>query len=224
MPIPIDTNLYKKVKEYADNIYKKPSAYKSGFIVKTYKEHGGRYIDDDNPKNLSRWFKENWKNIGNLDYPVYRPTKRVSKETPLTINEIDPLNLLEQIILKQKIKGDSNLPKFISKGGSNPKIDIYKVSNPDIIQKKAIELYGIDSTIYRSENKNKKYKILNTNTGKFTHFGDERYEDFSKHQDKDRRINYIKRASKIKGKWRSNVFSPNFLSLVLLWDADFDKF
>jgi hypothetical protein len=36
----------------ADKIYKKPSAYKSDYIVKTYKELGGRYKDDNETKNL----------------------------------------------------------------------------------------------------------------------------------------------------------------------------
>jgi len=36
--------LYEKVKFIADNLYDKPSAYKSGFIVKTYKELGGKGI------------------------------------------------------------------------------------------------------------------------------------------------------------------------------------
>ena len=112
MPTPDNPILYKKVKEYADTIYKKPSAYKSGFIVKTYKENGGGYIDDDKPKNLTRWFKEDWKDVGGLDYPVYSPTKRINKKTPLTPDEIDSLNLLEQIFLKQILKGEFNLPKF----------------------------------------------------------------------------------------------------------------
>ena len=34
MPTPADQSLYNKVKAYADTIYTKPSAYKSGFIVK----------------------------------------------------------------------------------------------------------------------------------------------------------------------------------------------
>ena len=84
MPIPLDTALYQKVKEYADTIYKKPSAYKSGFIVKTYKEFGGRYKEDHKEKNLKRWFEEDWKDIGNLNYPVYRPTIHINERTPLT--------------------------------------------------------------------------------------------------------------------------------------------
>ena len=63
MPIVIDKTLYNSVKQAADQKYSKPSAYKSGWIVKTYKERGGRYADDNQPKNLERWFQEDWKDI-----------------------------------------------------------------------------------------------------------------------------------------------------------------
>jgi len=116
MPTPVNTKLYEFAKQIADNKYDKSSAYKSGFIVKTYKELGGKYIDDDKPKNLKQWFKEDWKDIGGEEYPVLRPTKRVNKKTPLTADEIDPKNLKEQIALKQKIKGKKNLPPFIEGG------------------------------------------------------------------------------------------------------------
>jgi hypothetical protein len=112
MPIVLDEELYKKVKQYADIVYKKPSAYKSGFIVKTYKMLGGEYKDDSSPKKLKQWYQASWKDIGHKDYPVYRPTVRVNKSTPLTVKEIDPTNLKQQIELKQKIKGSKNLPPF----------------------------------------------------------------------------------------------------------------
>jgi hypothetical protein len=115
MPIPANQVLYNRVKEYADTVYKKPSAYKSGFIVKKYKELGGTYIEDKKPKDLKRWFKEDWKDVGGLDYPVYRPTKKINEKTPLTPAEIKPSNLKNQILLKQDIKGKFNLPKFKSK-------------------------------------------------------------------------------------------------------------
>lgn len=111
MPKINNPELYQQAKAIADQKYSKPSAYKSGFIVKLYKQMGGTYTDDKKPKNLQRWFKEKWTDIGHLDYPVYRPTKRINKKTPLTPNEIDPNNLLQQIILKQLIK-EHNLPKF----------------------------------------------------------------------------------------------------------------
>jgi len=113
MPTPKNKILYDEVKKYADSIYKKPSAYKSGYIVKKYKELGGEYIDDEKPKNLKRWYKERWVDIGNKNYPVYRPTKIISSKTPLTVNEIDKKNLKKQINLKQKIKGNYNLPPFL---------------------------------------------------------------------------------------------------------------
>lgn len=112
MPIPINQKLYEKVKKEADEIYDKPSAYKSGWIVKTYKQRGGKYRNDGKEKKLKRWMEEKWIDIGNQEYPVYRPTKRISKETPLTIDEIDPINKMYQIALKQIIKGEKNLPPF----------------------------------------------------------------------------------------------------------------
>ena len=115
MPTPTNPELYNKAKEIADKTYKKSSAYKSGFIVKKYKELGGGYVDDNKPKNLKRWNKEMWKDIGGLNYPVYRPTIRISKKTPLLASEIDTKNLKKQIALKQKIKGKKNLPPFEKK-------------------------------------------------------------------------------------------------------------
>jgi hypothetical protein len=110
-----DPELYSLVKEYADLVYKKPSAYKSGYIVQLYKRLGGTYSEDNEPKKLRQWFEEKWINVGQKDYPVFRPTVRVNKSTPLTVQEIDPKNLKEQISLKQKIKGRKNLPPFRKK-------------------------------------------------------------------------------------------------------------
>jgi hypothetical protein len=115
MPVIDDIKLYEAVKKYAETIYEKPSAYRSGFIVKTYKQLGGTYTDDKKEKKLKRWLKEQWTDVGEKEYPVYRPTVRVNKSTPLTVQEIDPSNLKKQIELKQKIKGKKNLPPFQSK-------------------------------------------------------------------------------------------------------------
>jgi hypothetical protein len=112
MPIPIDKDLYNKVKEIADNVYKKNSAYKSMYIQKLYKKYGGEYEDDGEKRKLIQWKNEEWRDIGNKEYPVYRPTLKISKDTPLLVSEIDPTNLQKQIKLKQQIKGDENLPKF----------------------------------------------------------------------------------------------------------------
>ena len=73
--------------------------------------NNGEVLQED----LRRWFKEKWQDVGSKDYPVYRPTKRINSKTPLTLNEIDKDNLKEQIKLKQKIKGNKNLPPFKKK-------------------------------------------------------------------------------------------------------------
>jgi hypothetical protein len=110
--IPKDKELYEEVKKYADKIYSHPSAYKSGFIIKEYKRRNGEFINDNSKKPLKRWFRERWRDYGHKDYPVYRPTIRISSETPLTVDEIDKKNLEEQIKEKQKIRGFRNLQPF----------------------------------------------------------------------------------------------------------------
>jgi hypothetical protein len=115
MPIIDNQSLYDKVKLEADEKYKKSSAYKSGWIVKRYKDLGGTYTEDNKPKNLKRWFKEDWKDVANLAYPVFRPTIRINKNTPLTPNEISPSNLAKQSKLKQIYRGEKNLPPFKEK-------------------------------------------------------------------------------------------------------------
>lgn len=120
--IPKDLNLYNKIKDEIFSIYIKNSAYRSGALVKKYKEEfKNKYNDDDayigekTQEGLTRWYRENWKDVGNQEYPVYRPTKRINKNTPLTIDEIDKKDLKEKIKIKQKIKGESNLKPFIKK-------------------------------------------------------------------------------------------------------------
>ena len=115
MPTPLNKELYEAVKAKADKIYKKSSAYKSGYIVKLYKKLGGTYKEDGQPHNLQRWYKEHWTDIGDKDYPVYRPTIRINSRTPLTADEIDKKNLKSQIKLKQLYKGFKNLPPFRAK-------------------------------------------------------------------------------------------------------------
>ncbi len=89
--------------------------------------------------------------------------------------------------------------------------DINKVNKLSrIIYKKTVE---------PSTRKNKKYMILNDNN-KYVHFGDSRYEDFTKHQDLNRLNNYLSRATKIKGNWKKDKYSPNQLSINLLWNKD----
>jgi hypothetical protein len=108
----LDEKIYNKVKQLADQTYKTHGAYKSMFIVKKYKELGGTFNKNYTDEKLTQWLKEQWKDIGNKEYPVFRPTKRINKSTPLTVDEIDTKQLKQQIELKQKIKNTGNLPPF----------------------------------------------------------------------------------------------------------------
>lgn len=113
---PTNPALYERAKKEIYSIYKKPSAFRSGALVKRYKQLGGKYAGaKKQSEGLSRWFREKWGDVGHKGYPVFRPSKRISKKTPLLASEIDSDNLKRQISLKQKIKGLKNLPKFLRK-------------------------------------------------------------------------------------------------------------
>ena len=96
--------------------------------------------------------------------------------------------------------------------------EIYNVSNPEIVLRQLKKYYGNHVDLYLSTSKHKKYMVFNEE-GKKVHFGSILYQDYTKHKDKKRRLNYLKRASNIKGNWRQNPFSPNMLSIILLWDG-----
>lgn len=117
----LDKDIYEKAKKIVYDQYKKASAYRSGALVRKYKELGGRYSNEVNKSktSLTRWFKEEWKDINPMknktSYPVYRPTKRVTNKTPLTVEEIDKKDLIVKSKQKQKLKGSKNLKPFKSK-------------------------------------------------------------------------------------------------------------
>jgi len=56
----LDPDIYEKAKKIVYAQYKKPSAYRSGALVKKYTELGGRYKDTTSGRELKRWFKEKW--------------------------------------------------------------------------------------------------------------------------------------------------------------------
>jgi len=73
-----------------------------------------------------------------------------------------------------------------------------------------------DAEIYLSERKDKKFCVVAPD-GKTVHFGQKGYTDFTKHQNQQRRENYLNRATNIKGNWRGNKYSANNLAINLLW-------
>ena len=106
MAIPTDQKMYDRVKARIYKKYPKHSAYRSGLLVKEYKaafkkKHGNKSPYQGKKKKnegISRWMKEKWRNQrGEVGYKkkgdVYRPTKRITKDTPATFKEISKKEL-----------------------------------------------------------------------------------------------------------------------------------
>jgi hypothetical protein len=104
MVIPTDEKLYKKIKNEIYLKYPKHSAYRSGLLVKSYKQaFSKKYSNKKSPyignrpttktTGLKRWFAEDWRNQrGEVGYrspsDVYRPTKKITSKTPVTFGEL----------------------------------------------------------------------------------------------------------------------------------------
>jgi hypothetical protein len=115
MAKPKDQQLYDKVKKSVYSEITKHSAYRSGQIVKRYKnayekKYGSRDAYLGNKKTnqgLDRWFKEDWRTqTGKKEYEkkgdIFRPTKRITKETPKTMSELSKAD--KQKAIKEKKK------------------------------------------------------------------------------------------------------------------------
>lgn len=94
---------------------------------------------------------------------------------------------------------------------------LLKYSNPKQAQRMAYKYLGKTAKLYPSTNLKKKYDIYDPNHDKWIHFGQLGYEDYTKHKNKTRRKNYLTRSRGIKGDWKTNKYSPNNLSIHILW-------
>lgn len=96
---------------------------------------------------------------------------------------------------------------------------LHEYSDPEKAQKNAFLYLGSDAILYKSSNPRKKYMIYDPKKGAYVHFGSMKppYEDYTKHEDEDRRLRYLSRALNMKGKWQNNMYSPNNLSIFVLW-------
>lgn len=117
MPSPKDPNLYEKIKKEIYTKHPKHSAYRSGLLVKKYKEeyqkkhkNNNAYIGEKKKdEGLNRWFEEVWLNQRNeIGYKkkgdVYRPTVKVSSKTPTTFQELRP-SQIKKAMKEKKEKG-----------------------------------------------------------------------------------------------------------------------
>ena len=94
MPIPSNEELDEQVKKEVCQKYPKHSAYRSGLLVQEYKRRGGTYEGNRNINNgLPLWFASKWTNqrgepIYKFKSDIFRPTVRVTKDTPTTFAEL----------------------------------------------------------------------------------------------------------------------------------------
>ena len=93
-----------------------------------------------------------------------------------------------------------------------------KVSNPTTVKRKAKQIFGSSIKIVESNSKGKKYALIKPD-GSRVNIGSLSYLDYTKHKDKQRRDNYLKRSAGIRGNWKANKYSANSLSRRLLWNA-----
>jgi len=119
---PLDTILYNKIKKQAKKKFKVfPSIYASSWIVQQYKKQGGKYSGNKTYNSgLNRWYKEEWINICELpkkvkcgrpeiklsnwkkNYPYCRPSKKITKLTPVTYHELSNSEIKKKCSIKKK--------------------------------------------------------------------------------------------------------------------------
>ncbi len=96
-------------------------------------------------------------------------------------------------------------------------MSLEQYSNMEEAQRKAVKYLGKGVELKISDRKDKKYMVLDPSTQKMVYFGQMGYEDFTKHKNLERRKKYLSRATKIKGDWKKNKYSPNNLAIHILW-------
>ena len=114
MAEPVDKKMYDQIAGIIKSKYPISSAYRSGLIVKKYKEEFFKKYGSKSPYTgrkptggLTRWFKEEWRNQrGEVGYSqkgdIYRPTKKITKDTPTTFSELSQKQIKESS--KEKIR------------------------------------------------------------------------------------------------------------------------
>jgi hypothetical protein len=117
--------LYSRVKSEAKRKFKIfPSAYASAWIVKEYKKRGGTYTGKKSKrKGIARWMREKWTTqdgspCGSKKFKGVkkcRPTVRISKETPVTWQELKAKGKASEAVREKKRVGMGKRAKAIKR-------------------------------------------------------------------------------------------------------------
>ena len=93
------------------------------------------------------------------------------------------------------------------------KLKVLKLySDINEVKRRAHEL-GLGD-VHESSRKDKKYMLYDPYVGRMVHFGQIKYEDYTKHKDEKRRQNFLNRNKAWKNRY---LYSPAYLSYTLLW-------
>lgn len=122
----INKKLYLKVKKEVYEQIPKHSAYRSGVVMKTYKDKGGKIdskYESRSKGNLSKWFEEKWVNLtpyaegltksrtaykcgdthpNQKNKSVCRPSVKVSDSTPSLAQNFSKAKIMKAAKLKNK--------------------------------------------------------------------------------------------------------------------------
>lgn len=124
----LNPDLYERAKQITKKRYANawPSAYASGALVKLYKKMGGKYSGKKNNSGIDRWFKEKWidvcfwpkkKPCGRSQrgraFPYCRPSVKVTKKTPRTVQSLSVLQ--RNKLCSKKRRNPSRRMKSLSK-------------------------------------------------------------------------------------------------------------
>lgn len=92
--------------------------------------------------------------------------------------------------------------------------ELLKYSNPDKVLKLAKQIYGHNVNLAISTRKDKKYMIYDPDRERWIHFGYMGMEDYTKHNDDERREAFKNRNNK----WsKMGKYSPAYMAYHLLW-------
>ena len=124
--VPAKPALYSRVKAEAKRKFKIfPSAYASAYIVREYKKRGGTYTGKKSKrKGIARWMREKWTTqdgspCGSKKFKGVkkcRPTVRISKETPVTWQELKAKGKASEAVREKTRVGMGKRAKAIKRG------------------------------------------------------------------------------------------------------------
>ena len=162
---PLDKDLYEAVKEEAKERFDVwPSAYASGWVVKTYKARGGRYAvgDKKTRSGLTKWFGESWVDLSRPIHDEdgelvgYEPCGRKASDDPAAYPKCRPLKEAMRMSpseVKDAIKRKRAAEAKAGRGGRGGRgarapvrVSTYR-ANPDVTSTPAFRRWFGDSKV-----------------------------------------------------------------------------